>query len=340
VRVARINLGGVVLWTGDACTVLTMLPDASVDCVVTSPPYWGLRDYGVAGQYGREDTLDAYVERLRAVFAEVRRVLKPSGTVWLNLGDSYSTRPSGPPGRTSRLSRITAEQAKAGRAAVIAHKNLLGVPWRVALALQDDGWILRSEIIWHKPNGMPESVRDRPARKHEHLFLLTKNPRYYFDLDAIRRPYTGDRPIRRRARQGGTRPNAITTAWPPPKHAHAQAVPPGHVPQTTNRHGRHRHVHVNGANPGTVWSLPTRPSQHHHYAAFPLDIPLRAIAAGCPPGGVVLDPFSGSGTTLLAARRLGHPGIGIDLNPAFHLIAQQRLAEDTSAQPNGPAGAP
>ncbi|MEV5704834.1 site-specific DNA-methyltransferase [Actinoallomurus sp. NPDC052274] len=338
-RVARVDLGGVVLWTGDACTVLALLPDTSIDCVVTSPPYWGLRDYGVADQYGREDTLEDYVNHLRAVFAELRRVLKPAGTVWLNLGDSYSARRSGSPGRTCRIGRTAAEQATARRDAQIARKNLLGVPWRVALALQDDGWILRSEIIWHKPNGMPESVHDQPARKHEHLFLLTKNPRYYFDLDAIRRPYTGDRPISRRARRGGTRPHSISTAWPT-EHARAQAVPLGHTPQAINRHGRHDGAHANGANPGTVWSLPARPCRHHHYAAFPIDIPLRAIATGCPPGGVVLDPFSGSGTTLLAARRLGREAIGIDLNPAFQLIAQRRLAEDTAAQLNGPAGAP
>ncbi|TDD65505.1 site-specific DNA-methyltransferase [Actinomadura darangshiensis] len=321
------DVDGVRLLTGDAYQVLATLPDDCVDCVVTSPPYWGTRDYGVPGQYGREAALTDYLAHLRAVFVQVRRVLKPSGTVWLNLGDSYSTQPSGPPGRSSQLGHVVSEQATAARSAPVPHKNLLGIPWRLALALQDDGWILRSDIIWHKPNGMPESVRDRPARKHEYLFLLTKSPRYYFDLDAIRTPYTGPRAPSRRARpHGGKRPNSITTTWPNRKHTHPGAIARGHVPQTINqRGGRHNTIHPKGANPGTVWSIATRPTRHHHYAAFPIDLPLRAIAAGCPPGGVVLDPFSGAGTTILAAHNLGREAIGIDIQPAYHDLARERL---------------
>jgi site-specific DNA-methyltransferase (cytosine-N4-specific) len=329
----RLDLGDVMLWTGDAATVVAMLPTESVDCVVTTRLYWRLRDYGVPGQYGHEDTLEGFIDHLRAVFVQLRRVLKPAGTVWLNLGDSYSSRASGPPGRTCRIGRTALQQAKAARQTAIPHKNLLGVPWRVALALQDDGWILRSEIIWHKPNAIPESVKDRPARRHEHLFLLTRSPRYFFNLDPIREPYAGDRPLKRRKHRTANKPHTITSTWPPPPGKY-EATEPFTQPPGSNLQPCQPHAaaHPAGRNPGTVWSLPTRPSRHHHYAAFPIDIPLRCIAAGCPPRGLVLDPFSGSGTTLLAAQRLRHPAIGIDLNPSFHQIAQQRLAEDTATR--------
>jgi DNA modification methylase len=317
------------LLTGDARTILAGLNTASVDCVVTSPPYWRQRDYGMAGQLGREDTIEAYVGKLAAVFDQLHRVLKPAGTCWLNLGDSYIREPSRPPTNREGLDRSNSCTAPrgAGQKGSLQAKNLAGIPWRVALALQARGWVLRSEIIWHKPNAIPESVKDRPARRHEHLFLLTTSPRYYFDLDPIREPYTGDRSLARRAHRTATKPHTITTTWPPPdKHEAATRFP-----QPPEAHLQPGHPHTarsaGGRNPGTVWSLPTRPSRHHHYAAFPIDVPLRAIAAGCPRDGVVLDPFSGSGTTVLAARQLHHPAIGIDLNPAYHRITEQRLAE-------------
>lgn len=332
----RLDLDGVVLWTGDARTVLAGLSPASIDCVVTSPPYWRQRDYGVDGQLGLEDTLDAYVTALAAVFDQLERVLTPTGTCWLNLGDSYTSGPSGPrsnPGRLDGRPNATTTHGFGAKRGLPA-KNLAGVPWRVALELQKRGWILRSEIIWNKPNAIPESVTDRPARRHEHLFLLTRSPRYHFNLDAIRQPYTGDRALSRRTRRTGHKPNTITRPWPPPgKYDDTRAFTQPHG--TNLRPGRaHATRHPVGRNPGTVWSLPTRPSRHHHYAAFPIDIPLRAIAAGCPPAGCVLDPFSGSGTTLLAARQLGHPAIGIDLNPAFHAIAKERLIEQAHTRPH------
>lgn len=259
------------------------------------------------------------------------RVLKPTGTCWLNLGDSYL---SGPPGLRAnpgtldgRPSARTSPRGFGAKRGLPA-KNLAGIPWRVVLALQARTWILRSEIIWHKPNAIPESVKDRPARRHEHLFLLTRSPRYFFNVDPIREPYTGDRPVSRRRHRTANKPHTITTTWPPSGKYDA-TEPFIHQPGINLRATGHQHTagHPNGRNPGTVWSLPTRPSRHHHYAAFPIDIPLRCIAAGCPPGGHVLDPFSGSGTTLLAAQRLGHPATGIDINAAFHRIAKERLAE-------------
>jgi site-specific DNA-methyltransferase (cytosine-N4-specific) len=326
-------MDGVQLLTGEARQVLSALPDNYADCCITSPPYWQ-RDYGVPGQIGLEPTVEDYVDHLVAVFAQLRRVLTVTATVWLNLGDCYMGGANGPrtnPGGLIGRPNDVASPEGFGTKHGLAAKNLAGLPWRVALALQDRlGFTLRSDIIWWKTNGMPESVRDRPARKHEYLFLLTPSPRYFFDLDAIRRPYRGDRALSRRARRGGRRPHTIASTWPPRKHADLAAVPPGHRAQTINlasgTHGAvHGAVHDKGANPGTVWPIPTRPSHHRHYAAFPVDLPLRAIAAGCPLGGTVIDPFSGSGTTLLAARQLGHPAVGIDINPAYHELAKDRL---------------
>jgi site-specific DNA-methyltransferase (cytosine-N4-specific) len=288
---------GVTLYLGDALAVLAALPSASVDCVVTSPPYWRLRSYaadpGDDRPYGLEPTATAYVDRLRAVFAELRRILAPTGTAWLNLGDSYSTNSDGYRCANPGLPR----QPRLRPAAGVAHKNLLGMPWRVAFALQADGWILRNAIVWYKPNAAPTPAADRLACRHELLFLLTARPRYHFDLDAIRQPYTGDRPISRRTHRGGVTPRAACTprsGWPPPGAA-----------------GR-------GRNPGDVWTIPARPASPGCPPAFPVELPLRCIAAGCPPGGVVLDPFSGAGTTGLAARRLGRGYVGVDLNPACH----------------------
>ena len=269
----------VTLLLGDAHDVLAGLPDESVDCIVTSPPYYGLRDYGTPGQYGLEETPTGYAETMRRVFAEARRVLSEEGTLWLNLGDSYSVRWSSERGAGRR--GLNGDDDDRGRSGAITHgvpeKNLLGVPWRVAFALQDDGWILRNEIIWSKPNAMPEPVRDRLSTRHEHLFLFSKSRRYHFDLNAIR----------------------------------------GHG---ANRESK-------GRNPGDVWSIATRPYPQAHFAVFPIDLPLRCIKAGCKPGGTVLDPFSGSGTTGAAARQLGRKYVGIDLNPTYHDLAKDRFAQ-------------
>jgi DNA modification methylase len=304
------------LHVGDARSVLAALPGQSADCIVTSPPYWGKRDYGVAGQYGHEDTPAGYVATMRDVFREARRVLADDGTCWLNLGDSYSASGGGATGMHAYLGEHITTHGAAGLPA----KNLLGLPWRVAFALQEDDWILRNAVVWHKPNAMPESVRDRLNCRHELLFLLVKSPSYWFDLDPIRVPHAADtrreRPTRPAGRAG--RPTR------PPKYG------PG-TPQVTgaSRYGtrRNNRRHPNGRNPGDVWSVPTRPYRGPHFAAYPIDLPLRCIAAGCKPGGTVLDPFTGSGTTGLAALQLGRRFTGIDLSPEFAHLAAGRLAQ-------------
>lgn len=306
----------VTLLLGDARTTLAGLPDGSVNCIVTSPPYYGLRNYGTPGQYGLEPTLGEYVETMRLLFAEARRVLADDGTLWLNLGDSYAY----PPGSTHRQGKtgqrkdrtFTAEGIRG--TAELPTKNLLGVPWRTAFALQDDGWILRNEVIWSKPNAMPESVTDRLSTRHEHLFLFTKQQRYYFDLDAIREPLA--------------RPEALSEGIV----FGGRKGPGGKVGGSARRSGGNVSVYgaggaAKGRNPGDVWEITTKPYPAAHFAVFPIDLPLRCIKAGCKPGGTVLDPFSGSGTTGEAARQLGRRYIGVDLNPAYHDLAKGRFAQ-------------
>jgi len=313
------------IYHGDAREVLAEMEDGSVDCIITSPPYWGLRHY-CEGEYGQEPTPEAYVENLRATFAEARRVLADDGTCWLNLGDCYAANSDGWARGAAYNPRQPAVRPRARLA--VPPKNLLGMPWRVAFALQRDGCILRNAIVWHKPNAMPQSVLDRLSNRYELIFLLVKQRHYWFDLDPIRETYTGDRSIGRRARAGGTKPNSIKTAWPPRgkygtggegfggRRPGAAMLPTGQ---------RHSAAHPNGRNPGDVWSISTRPLRAAHFAAFPIDIPLRAIAAGCRPGGTVLDPFTGSGTTGIAARQLGRKFLGIELNGDYCELARTRL---------------
>jgi site-specific DNA-methyltransferase (cytosine-N4-specific) len=322
------------LYVGDAREVLAEMPDRSADCIVTSPPYWGKRDYGMARQYGREPDPASYVATLRATFTEARRVLADDGTCWLNLGDSYSASGGGPTGLHAYLGRHLGQPM----AADVPAKNLLGLPWRVAFALQDDGWILRNAIIWHKPNAMPESVSDRASTRYETLFLLVKQQRYFFDLDPIREPLVRPEALREpnvigganKGRQAGIgatarrRGHSVYGKYLPDR-TNAPVWRGTGLAATGSGHNAH---HSRGKNPGDVWSIPTRPLREAHFAAFPVGIPLRAIAAGCPTGGVVLDPFSGAATTGLAARRLGRSYIGIDLNAEFHRIGLRRLGLD------------
>jgi site-specific DNA-methyltransferase (cytosine-N4-specific) len=291
----------VTLLLGDALETLRTLPDASVDCVVTSPPYFGLRDYQTDGQYGLEATPAEYVETMRALFSEARRVLAEDGTLWLNLGDSYNSGRSKQPGK--------------------ATKNLLMIPERVAMALQDDGWILRNKIVWHKTNAMPSPVTDRFSNRYEHLFLFSRVERYWFDLDPIREPVSEFT-----ARYADHTPKRVA-----PKRAESGVYPrTGHVQAIDQQGGAHARAHPLGRNPGDVWPLATRPNRNpktKHFATFPIDLPLRCIKAGCKPGGTVLDPFSGSGTTGAAALQLGRKYIGVDLNPDYHELAKDRFAQ-------------
>ncbi len=307
------------LYLGDSLEVLRTLPDGSVNACVTSPPYFRLRDYGEEGQYGLEASPAEYVETMRAVFAEVRRVLADDGTLWLNLGDSYVSKPPGNVRGVSdatglhggRISDASRDRLAAGHGSKsdttkfgLREKNLIGVPWRVALALQDDGWILRSDVIWWKASGMPESITDRPSRRHEHVFLLAKSPRYWFDLDPIREPH------------------AETTVAAASRKRIPYAAP-GQRPNAKTRG-----MHESGPNPGDVWSVATQPFSEAHFAVMPLTLAERCVTTACKPGGVVLDPFSGSGTTGLAAAKHGRKYVGIDLNAEYlDLSLRTRLAQ-------------
>ena len=280
----------ITLHHGDALEVARTLPSGSADCIVTSPPYFGLRDYGNDGQYGLEESPAAYVETMRALFAELRRVLAGDGTLWLNIGDSYSTKggnlTAGKTGKDHGGSYANM-RGRAGERSGLPNKNLLGMPWRVAFALQDDGWILRNSIIWEKPNAMPESVTDRLSGRHENIFMFSKSQRYNFDLDQIREPQADVSPAR--AGRNGS-PNSFD-------------------PTSS--------VHAKGKNPGDVWSINTQPFPGAHFAVFPQELARRAIVAGCKPGGTVLDPFSGSGTTGLVAQQNGRKYVGIDISADY-----------------------
>lgn len=273
----------------DVMDGLRQLADQSVHCVVTSPPYWGLRDYGIPGQIGLEPTSDAFVARLVDVFREVKRVLRDDGTLWLNLGDTYT---SG--GRSAK---------RAPQPPGLKPKDLVGIPWRVALALQADGWYLRSDIIWAKPNPMPESVTDRPTKSHEYVFLLSKSERYHYDHEAIQEPFVYSGDCRMKTAYAVATAKSVGTEYRAP-------------------------VNQNGRNKRTVWSIATSPFAEAHFATFPPELPELCIKAGCPKGGTVLDPFSGAGTTALVADRLQREAIGIELNPEYSALSSRRLDDD------------
>jgi site-specific DNA-methyltransferase (cytosine-N4-specific) len=283
---------------GDVRARLQDIPDQFVQTVVTSPPYWGLRDYGIAGQVGAEVRVDDYVGKLVEVFREVRRVLAEDGTVWLNLGDSYA---SG--GRqTDKKNPARAMDYRAPTPEGLKPKNLIGVPWRVAFALQADGWYLRQDIIWHKPNPMPESVKDRCTKAHEYLFLLTKAPKYYFDAEAMQEPAIGAT-RKRNDRIGGNKHGGATT-----KHSDGSVFTGS---QTRNRR--------------SVWTVPTRPFKGAHFAVFPPALIEPCILVGSRPGDTVLDPFCGSGTTGVVAKKHDREFIGIELNPDYAAMAEARI---------------
>lgn len=349
--------------TGCCLSLLATLPDKSVHTCVTSPPYFGLRDYGVEGQMGLEPTPDEFVAVMVQVFREVRRVLRDDGTLWLNLGDSYATRGGANQTphtgemfqrrergknvvcRSKRLPRGEGRWGGGNAQAdgAVKPKDLLGIPWRVAFALQADGWYLRSDIIWSKPNPMPESVTDRPTKAHEYLFLLSKSERYFYDNNAIREPHAQSSVDRLSqnvdAQAGSTRAHAGGKTNGPMK-----AVAKGGVSRADyderkweTRHDglarppmtmKDRVYNYLGRNRRTVWTVPTLPFSEAHFATFPPKLIEPCILAGCPEGGTVLDPFFGAGTSGLVADRLGRHCVGIELNPEYVEIAERRLRKD------------
>jgi DNA modification methylase len=327
--VAAVEIEQMRLFVGDVRATLAELPERTVQTCVTSPPYFGLREYetppqtwgdGWHGELGREPTPDMYVGHLVEVFRGVWRVLRDDGTLWLNLGDSYSGGGGYSPDAPANVARregghgfygsfkYSTDQAERKQprkqATGLKPKNLIGIPWRVALALQDDGWILRNDGIWHKSNALPEAVNDRLARTHEYIFLLAKQGRYFFDKEAIKEPAAWDR----WGDQSVKKAQPGAASWIEPK-AIADLPDP-----------------EQGRNPRTVWTMPTANYPNAHYAVFPAELPRKCILAGSAPGATVLDPFAGTATTLIVAQRLGRASIGIEVSPESAELARGRMA--------------
>ena len=338
------------IYQGDSLEVLKTFEDNSIDCCVTSPPYYTLRDYGVDGQIGLEETPEKYIERLTEVFMEVHRVLKPNGTLWLNIGDSYngykgnaksqyndSKYVGGHGGHPTRPSGYGLECKE------LKPKDLIGIPWMLAFSLRNAGWYLRQDIIWHKPNPMPESVKDRCTKSHEYIFLLSKSQKYYFDYEAIQEEATG---------YDGRKDTMMKGS----KKYDTQIMPNQSV-QTMAKNGHERwkfkskncqydgqvpnSMHIRGGmglpdevypvrNKRDVWSINVKPCKEAHFATYPPELVSTCILAGCPEGGVVLDPFMGSGTTGIVAYKLGKHYVGIELNPEYVEMAKRRIGLETS----------
>lgn len=297
--------------SGDALQKLKSLPDKSINCCITSPPYYGLRDYGVLEQIGLEPTPEEYIQNLISVFKEVYRVLQDDGTLWINIGDSYN---GSRRGSTKNTDAKWCEKTKNTNSLKggyygytqinnLKEKDLIGIPWMLAFALRADGWYLRQDIIWHKPNVMPESVKDRCTKAHEYLFLLSKSRKYYFDNEAIKEScVTNDKNIRNRD-----------------------------ISKLNNTPGRTRmnglvHNNYEKRNKRDVWSVSPASFKGAHFAVFPEKLITDCIKAGCPESGIVLDPFFGSGTTGVVAIKLNRNYIGIELNEEYTLLAKERLS--------------
>jgi len=313
------------IYQGDCLETLRKIPDTSINTCITSPPYWGLRDYGESNQLGLEDTPEEFVENLVKVFREVKRVLRDDGTVWLNLGDTYSshkdcksTAQSLAKGTQAEVAHVidkgksVSRNTKKLKQAGLKNKDLIGIPWRVALALQADGWYLRQDIIWHKPNPMPESVRDRCTKAHEYIFLLSKSPKYYFDNDSIKEDAKTAPVLRDKMGEGyqadytkGKRFSDGERVW-----------------GSTKKNKR------------SVWTVTTKPFKGAHFATFPKDLIEPCVLAGCPEGGTVLDPFGGSGTTAIVANKHNRNAVMCELNKEYIDIAIKRINNDLGMMAN------
>lgn len=305
------------IYNDDALSALSTMQDGSVDCIVTSPPYYGLRDYGVKEQIGLEDTPQQFIERLKSVFKECRRVLKDSGTLWVNIGDSYSG--SGKGGANYPDNVVNTKQGT-NKGSTIAPlpvkvpdgtkpKDLIGIPWMLAFALRNDGWYLRQDIIWAKPNPMPESVTDRCTKSHEYIFLLSKSRNYYFDSKEIREKAVYDAVEKEeepKTRYGGAKYTESPDKFFRTKSGNA-------------------YNYTGYRNKRDVWFVSTKPYKGAHFATYPKELIAPCVLSGCPKGGVVLDPFFGSGTTGVVAIETGRHFVGIELNPEYVKIAQDRI---------------
>lgn len=332
-----IQIGNAELWRGDVFACLAEMPDESVNCIVTSPPYWGLRDYGVEGQLGMEPSLGEHIDVMVRVCRELRRVLRKDGTFWLNYGDCYNGYMA-----NQRATSISANNQHARPAFPSGHgprdrslkpKDLCMIPNRLAIALQDDGWWVRQEIIWAKKNPMPESTQDRPTSSHEKLWLLTKSARYWYDAEAVRTEAVS---------QTTKMPDGWDTGPGAHGSVHRNGREKGAKPDKQSGHSR-RHdgfndrwdamdkeeQQANGANLRNVWHIATQPFPEAHFATFPEKLVEPCIKAGCPEGGLVLDPFGGSGTVGVVAHKLNRRALLIELNPEYIEIARRRLEAAT-----------
>ncbi|MCC8196564.1 MAG: site-specific DNA-methyltransferase [Ruminococcus sp.] len=306
------------IYTGDCLDVLKTLPEESVNCCVTSPPYYALRDYGMEGQIGREETPKEYISRLTDVFTEVRQVLRSDGTLWLNISDTYA-------GKSNQGSSIDPKNPKGRNGQTVAlnnkvegckPKDMIGIPWMLAFALRDSGWYLRNDIIWMKENPMPESVKDRCARCYEHIFLFSKSRKYHFDYKAISEPIA---PATRKRLKCAVGEN----------NKFGKAIPGQPQSQPINRPREHGSISDDEINPlrnkRNVWVINTVPFKGNHYAVYPPKLVETCLLAGCPEGGIVLDPFMGSGTTGMVAKQMNRHYVGIELNPEFTEMAYRRI---------------
>lgn len=351
----------VTILVGDVREKLRTLDADSIHCVVTSPPYWGLRDYGVEGQIGLESSPAEFIATMVEVFEEVRRVLRPDGTCWINMGDSYAN--DGKWGGSTGGKHVKAlhGETSVGRgkkSTGLKPKDLCMMPHRLAIALQDAGWWVRQDIVWHKPNPMPESIKDRCTKAHEYIFLLTKSERYFYDAEAIKEPVVGDpnasrnrfdtkdyevpgqKPQKRTSRNNGVGFGYGTDADARERDRIKVKVPGG----WDRGEGAHGTVHRDGRteaeyqewesdgrrNKRSVWTMATHSFKEAHFATFPPELPETCIKAGCPIGGTVLDPFFGAGTTGLVADRLQCDCIGIELNPEYAEMARRRIQGEST----------
>ena len=352
------TIGDAQILQGHSLAILRTLPADSVNCCVTSPPYWNLRDYGVDGQIGLEKTPEEYVEHIVAVFEEVRRVLRPDGTCFINLGDSYASDgkwggKSGSKNETSAAGGYCREKKYTG----LKPKDLIGIPWKVAFALQAAGWWLRQDIIWSKPNPMPESVRDRCTKAHEYIFLLTKSARYWYDAEAIKEPAQVRDDERPFGNAGGNRHGDEKRVYKMPDGWDAGRGVHGSYHRQGREKGKKQFKRTEGGggtyfnghsgnrkadgtllcgpmrNKRDVWEIATQPFPEAHFATYPEKLVEPCILAGCPEGGTVLDPFHGAGTTGVVALNHCRKYIGIELNQEYIAISEPRIREAWKHQP-------